>query len=222
MDIANFKLQIAKVKIFQFSFFILLFAFLLSSCVSFQVGGEIAKGRLELTRGDPKVSLPYFQRAAALDPNYITNFTVLREGVWTYVGRANYASGNLPEARKALEQARSRYEHDYLARLYLGLVLSRQGERDRGSKEIAAGLRGLGEWFDYIEKYVQEGRFWDPTKKIQGEMQKSLAMIDGREINWPELTENVEWIGIEMEREIDRVIEEEREHRLKESETERP
>ncbi len=204
------------------SLFALCSLLLLAGCTSFQVGGEITKGRLELIHGDPKVALPYFQRAASLDPNYITNFTVFREGVWTYVGRANYGSGNLPEARKALEQARSRYEHDYMARLYLGLVLSRQGERERGSKEIAAGLKGLGEWFGYIENYTREGRYWDPTKKIQGEIRKSLAMINGRELKWEELTQNVEWIGRELEREIDRVREDEREDRDRESDNGRP
>ena len=172
---------------------------------------------MALMYGDPKVALAHFQQAAALDPNYITNFTVLQEGVWTYVGRANYATGNLPEARKALEQARSRNERDYLSRLYLGLVLARQGEREGGSKQVEAGLKGLEESLDFVERYTHVGRYWDPGKKIQGEIQKNLAMISGREFDWQELTQNVEWIGKEVEQEIDLARRDEREDRLRES-----
>jgi len=216
MKIAKGKMENAKWKILRFAICTLQFAIFLSGCVAFQVGGEIQGGRTALMYGDPKVALVHFQQVAALDPNYITNFTVFQEGVWTYVGRANYATGKLPEARQALEHALSRYEHDYLARLYLGLVLERQGERERGSKEVEVGLKGLGDWLVYIDQYTHQGRYWDPAKKIQSEIKRNLAMVSGREFNWRELGQNIEWIGKEIEQEIDRARKDESEDRLRE------
>ncbi len=193
-------------------------AILLSGCTAFQIGEEIAKGRMELMYGDPKVALPYFQRAAALDPDYVTNFTLLREGVWTYVGRANYASGNLAEARKALERARSSYAEDDLAKIYLGLVLARDGDQQRGVREIEAGLTGLADWLDFIEFYHPAGYYWDPAKKIRSEARRNLAMIKGRDVNWKDLIANVEGIGGEMEREIDRAWQDEKRDRERDKE----
>ncbi|MGH7772159.1 MAG: tetratricopeptide repeat protein [Candidatus Binatia bacterium] len=185
-------------------------AILLSACTAFQVGGEIVKGRSELLHGDPKAALARFQRVAELDPDYRLNFTILRQGVWTYIGRANYATGNLPEARKALERARSRDAADDLAKLYLGLVLGRDEDQRRGLRELEAGLRGIADWLDYIEQYHRSGHYWDPTKKIRNESRRNLAMIKGQDVNWKELTQNIEWIGREIELEIDRAWEHER------------
>jgi len=208
MKRADFKSRITTGRSF---YFLLPFALVvISGCAAFQLGGDIAKGRMELMYGDPKVALPYFQRAAALDPNYITDFTLLREGVWTYVGRANYASGNLPEARSALERARSRYAEDDLAKIYLGLVLGREGDQQRGLKEIEAGLTGLANWLDFIEFYHPRGYYWDPAKKIRSEARKNTALIKGLDVNWKELIANVEWIGKEMELEIDRAWQDEK------------
>src|SRR5207249_9469839 len=99
-----------KSKLLKFAICNLQFALfaLLSGCVAFQVGGEINQGRAELLYGDPKVALVHFQRAAELDPNYRLSYSIFPEGVWTYVGRAYYAAGRMPEARQALERARSR------------------------------------------------------------------------------------------------------------------
>src|SRR3989304_7823080 len=150
------KMKNEKVKILQFAICILQFAIFLSGCVSFQVGGEIQKGRMELMYGDPKVALAHFQRAAELEPDYMLNYSIFREGVWTYVGRAHYASGRFAEARQALERARSRHADDNLAKLYLGLALGRDGNQQRGLKEIEAGLMGLAGWLGFIV-YIYSG-----------------------------------------------------------------
>ncbi len=181
----------------------LLFAILLSGCVNFQASGEVQKGRLSLSIGEPKVALAHFQRAAELDPNYLLDSSIFDEGVWTYVGRAYYTMGNLPEAQKALERARSQYEGDILAKLYLGLVLARDGDRPRGLREMEAGIRGLGGWLDNMQAYDLDGIYWDPTGNIMKEIKRSLAMIEGRDINWAELIASGEWIGDEFEEEID-------------------
>ena len=117
---------------FQRLFVALGFLLLFSGCASFQVGGDIQKGRLALLYGDPNVALEHFQRAANSDPNYLLDFSIFDEGVWTYVGRAYYAMGKLPEAQKAFERARSLHRQDHLAKLYLGLVGVRMG----GSLEV--------------------------------------------------------------------------------------
>ena len=55
-----------------------------------------AKGRMELLYGDANVALAYFQQAAELNPNYRLNYSIFPEGVWTYVGRANFAARHDP------------------------------------------------------------------------------------------------------------------------------
>mgnify|MGYP003694643011 CR=1 FL=1 len=55
-----------------------------------------------------------------------------REGIWTYVGRSQYALGRYNEARQSLERALAKDRDDNLARLYLGLTLARSGDTARG------------------------------------------------------------------------------------------
>jgi tetratricopeptide (TPR) repeat protein len=182
---------------------LLAFVLFLQGCVAYQVGGDIQRGRMELLYGDPKVALGYFERAAELDPDYRLNYTIFPEGVWSYVGRANLAAGNVPEARKALERARTRDE-DNLAKVYLGLVMTRQGERDRGAKEIEAGLKGLYEWYDYVQFYHIDGQYWDPGKQLRKSIQSNLAGLTSRGSDSPELVQNIALLGREIEMEIDR------------------
>jgi tetratricopeptide (TPR) repeat protein len=153
--------------------------------------------------GDPKIALAHFQRVAELDPNYRYDFSILDQAIWTYVGRAYYATGKLTDARQALERALSRYQQDHLARLYLGMVLGRDGDRPRGIKEIGAALRGLEDWFNHLDRYHPYARFWDPGGQIRSEIQRSLAMVSGKEFNWQELIASGEWLGKTMEEEID-------------------
>ncbi len=181
---------------------LLLSLILVSGCVTVQVMGEIQNGRRELMYGDPKVALAHFQRAAELDPDYLLNLSILPEGVWTYLGRAYYATGNLPEARRALERARSRHEQDNLAKLYLGLVLARDGDRERGFNEIEAGLGGLHQWLNYIDEYHPDGRFWDPGRDLRSAIRKELTGMRGKEVNWTQLIANGEWLGRQFEEEI--------------------
>lgn len=183
--------------------FFLFFVFFLSACVSFQVGGDIQKGRLALMYGDPNVALEHFQRAAESNPDYLLDFSIFDEGVWTYVGRAYYAMEKHSEAQKAFERARSRHNQDHLARLYLGLVLGQDGDRQRGLREIEAGLKGLRDWLDDLERNLSEGVYWDPRLHLRKEIHKSLAMIESRDVNWTQLIASGEWLGREFEEEID-------------------
>ncbi|MBI2359728.1 MAG: tetratricopeptide repeat protein [Deltaproteobacteria bacterium] len=176
---------------------------LLSGCASIRVAGEVQTGRHALLAGRPDEALSHFRRAADLNPDYLLNFSLLDEGIWTYVGRAYYAMGKLPEARQALERARWRYDEDHLAKLYLGLVLARDGERHRALTEIESGLTGLGDWLDNIDRYRLDGRFWDPGKRLRSEIQRNLSTIQGRDIDWAQLIASGEWLGTEFEREVD-------------------
>ena len=184
-----------------FGFFLALL--FVSSCASFQAAGQIQAGRLALFKDEPAIAAAHFRRAAEVDPNYLMNFGVYSQGVWGYVGRTEYLTGNLPQARRSLERAVTQYNDDYLARIYLGLTLARGGDRQRGIGELQSGMKGIHDWLDHIEYNTQWGRFWDPEKKIRSEIENSLAMISAKQVNWEQLTASGEWIGRTMEREID-------------------
>jgi tetratricopeptide (TPR) repeat protein len=186
----------------RFAVSIILF---LSGCASFQAGSQILAGRQALLTNNPERALAYFQQAAAKSPDYIYTSGLYREGVWTYLGRAQYATGRLEDARQSFERALSVYKDDYLARLYLGLTVLRSGNQSRGLKELEAGLRGLYDWLEYMNYSRPHEAFWDPTRQIRSEIEKTLAMISGRDTDLQKLIENAEWIGMEMEKEIDRV-----------------
>lgn len=175
---------------------------LISGC-AFRVAGQVQEGRRALLVKDPEAALTHFQEAARTDPDY-TGPGPLREGVWTYIGRAQYDAGRLPEARQSLERARSSYKDDYFASLYLGLALARSGERSRGLDEIHSGMRGLHDWLEYVTRYAQYGLFWDPGREIRSGIEKELAVISGGEPDWPRLIASAEWLGRKMEEEMDR------------------
>ena len=121
------------------------------------------------------------------------------------MGRACYIAGKYPEARQALERAISLHKDDNMAKLYLGLSLARSGDRQRGLKEIEDGLRGLHEWLDYVNQYAafSYGQYWDPLGEIRAEIQNSLTMISGKDIDWQKLIASGEWVGRKLEEEID-------------------
>jgi len=190
----------------------LAFIFLLSGCASFQVAGLVQSGRRALLINNPEEARVYFQQAADSNPNYIFESGLFREGIWTYVGRAQYATGKLQEARQSLERALSLYKDDYLARLYLGLTLARSGDQSGGLKEIESAMKGLHDWLEYINSSRPFTAYWDPRREIRSELEKDLAMIAGKDIDWPKLIASAEWIGQKMEDEIDKVKRDELEH----------
>ena len=117
----------------------LLFAIFFSGCgPGFQAGSDVAQGRQALFRGDYQGALGYFQNAAQTDPNYIFG-TELREGTLSYLGRAQYLTGQLAPARDTLQKAIAQHKSDSVAQLYLGLTLARQGDRKDGLRRIEAG-----------------------------------------------------------------------------------
>jgi tetratricopeptide (TPR) repeat protein len=177
----------------------------LSGCGSVAVSGYVTRGRPQLLFGNPQIALADFQRAAELDPNYRYDFSILSEGIWSYVGRAYYETGNMAEAKKALEKDLSLYSDDNLSRLYLGMVLIREGNDKRGLQELQTALKSLGEWLDYIHQYNPDGPWWDPGGVLSSEIQSELAMISNKETPLTALLSRAESLGKSFEEEIDRV-----------------
>jgi len=193
-----------------FALYLLPFAFYLSGCASFEAGSNLQQGRYALMRGDAKLAQSLFQRASEIDPNLVYRIGPMKEGVWTYLGRAHYNSGNVKSAQAALEQARKRHPDDNFAPVYLGLTLSKNGDRQRAVNELQTGLKGLNDWFDYITTKSIDRAYWDPGSSIRSGISEQLARIDSKEINWPELVAGTERIGLEIEEEADKVARDKR------------
>jgi len=186
-----------------YTFVILSTLVFLSACAGFRVAGEVEAGRQALLTGKPDAALARFQNAAQMDPAYVMKFSPLQQSVWTYLGKTYYTTGKLAEARQALERASSMQRDDHLARLYLGLTLSKNGSREKGLREIESGMKGLHDWLEFISYNTTYGEFWDPSRKIRSELETNLAMISGKDIEWQRLLSGGEWIGKKLEAEID-------------------
>ncbi|MGE5219964.1 MAG: tetratricopeptide repeat protein [Chloroflexota bacterium] len=176
----------------------------LSGCAAFQAAGDVQGGREAFIIGKNEDASADFQRAAKIDPDYVTG-AVLPEGVWSYLGRSEYASGKLRLARHSLERALADNKDDQVARLYLGLTLARAGQRRRGLREIQAGLTGIKDWIDYVNDAFRfsYGQYWDPTGQIRSEIKSDLAMISSKHFTWSKLISDGEWVGRKVEEEID-------------------
>ena len=194
-----------------------LFVFL-AGCTSLQAGGEVQSGRQALLEGRNEVALGYFYSAAQRDPDYVyATGSSPKQGVWSYVGRSEYLTGRFPEARKNLERAIASNRPEDIARLYLGLTLGREGDRQRGLKEIESGMRGIDTFLDNISQTQRYsiGQYWDPDRDIRSAIQRDLAMISGKDLDWQKLTADTEWLGIRMEQESDLARRQEAEDRTR-------
>jgi len=181
-----------------------LFVFL-AGCTSLRTGGEVQYGRQALLEGRNEAALGYFYSAAQMDPNYIYRTgSSPTQSVWSYVGRTEYLTGRT-QARQTLERALSSNQPEDITRLYLGLTLAREGDRQRGLKEIEGGMRGINSFLDYINQAQRYsiGQFWDPDRDIRRAIQSDLAMISAKDFDWQRLITNTEWLGIRMEAESD-------------------
>src|SRR5499425_2580665 len=181
-----------------------LFVFL-AGCTSLRTGGEVQYGRQALLEGKNEAVLGYFYSAAQMDPNYIYRTgSSPTQSVWSYVGRTEYLTGRTQELQ-TLERALSSNQPEDITRLYLGLTLAREGDRQRGLKEIETGMRGINNFLDYISQTQRYsiGQYWDVNRDIRSAIQSDLAMISGKDLDWQKLTADTEWLGIRMEQESD-------------------
>ena len=181
-----------------------LFSIWLSACASFQVAGDIAHGRQALIAGNNQAALGYFQAAEQVDPTYVYG-TELRQGVLSYLGRAQYLTANYAQAQSTLETALSQNQSDNIARLYLGLTLARQGETQKALPDIDGGMKGIYDLLNYITDTFRfgDGQYWDPGRDIRSAIEKDRAMIANGKIDWLMLIADGESIALKTEREPD-------------------
>ncbi len=177
---------------------------LLSACAAVRGGGDVEQGRQALLAGNYQAALGNFQNAEQADPNYVYG-TELREGVLSFLGRAQYLTGNYAQARQTLEKALSQHRGDNLARLYLGLTLYRLGDQKAALTNIQRGMEGINNWLNYLNtNFAQEfGQGWDAGGTIRAGIKSDLAMISSGKIDWPKLIADGERLGIAIEQEED-------------------
>jgi tetratricopeptide (TPR) repeat protein len=207
----DFELQIVNfsrgdnLKNLGLSSFFWFAVFLLSCGANSQHKTQFSSGRQALFTGNYESALSYFQMVAQQDPNYVYGSEPV-QGVWTYVGIAQYLTGNLAQAQQTLERVVSQPQRADVARLYLGLTLARLNERQKGLQDIEAGMKGIHNFLDYMNQAFRYGigQFYDPRQAIRSAIEKAQAMIASENINWPQLLSDGERIGIEIEQESDR------------------
>jgi len=199
-----------------------------SGCAAFQVGTDVEAGRKAFLIGDNEAALGYFRSAAQMDPDYVYYGMGLRQNIWSYVGRSEYAAGRLAQARQTLEKAlvpsgdenalSSNGDQD-MARLYLGLTLARSGDQQRGLKEIEGGMRGIHDEIEYVTQAFRFsfGRYWDPRREIRSSIEGDLAMLSGKDVNVQRLIADGEWLGKTVEEEINLARRDEREDLLRQN-----
>lgn len=186
-----------------------LFFALLAGCATY-VGDDFVRGRQALLRNQPQEALAYFMEVARQNPDYVYHSMNFSEGIWTYVGRSQYQLGRYQEARESLERALAQNPEDHMARLYLGLAQLRSGDPKNGTAHVTAGMRGLHEWIEYMERTQSMQAYWDPAREIRRAIENELSAIKAERVDREDLIASAEWLGKEMEEEIDRARRDER------------
>jgi len=190
----------------------------LCGCVGMKAGSDVAYGRRALMGGDNEMALGYFQSALKTDPSYRYG-TAYQQGLLSYVGRTEYLTGRLPQARETLQRALTANKDEDIARIYLGLTLIRANDREAGLKDVQAGMRGIHDWLEWVTEAhrFSFGQFWDPARAIRSAIQSDLAMISGRDLDWQRVVADGEWVAMRMEAEGDKARNDERRERERDS-----
>ena len=177
----------------------------LCGCATMKAGGDVTIGRQEMFKGNNEAALGYFQSAWQADPTYKYG-TAYQQGLLSYVGRTEYLTGRLPQARDTLQKAVVANDNEDIARIYLGLTLIRADNREAGLKDVETGMRGIHEWLDWVNEAFRFsfGQYWDPAHEIRKAIDNDLAMITGRDIDWQRLIADSEWVARRMEAEGDK------------------
>jgi tetratricopeptide (TPR) repeat protein len=180
---------------------------LLSGCGAFhafQAWSAVSLGRQELFRGQNEGALESFEVAAREDPGY--SFGVDRpQGVFSYLGRAQYLNGKYVEARQSLERDLAWDPGNSLSRLYLGLTLARLNDRQNGLHNIVWGLTGIRYHINYYLKSDTDDirRFWDGHNQIRDAIASALKMAEPPNVDWDSLIVLSERIALAWEQEPD-------------------
>ncbi len=192
---------------FSYSFAMPLFVlFFLSSCATLKVSRDVQSGRTALKLDQPKEAITHFEAAGRTDPDYLTDFTLLDIGIWSYVGMAYYQAGEKEKAIESFKRAKQRHREDHFARVFLGLVMSQIGQTRDGKAELVSGLNGLRRWLD-MTRSSNTGKavYWDPGDYLVNEIAQTLKLLQAEEVNWQAIDENVVRLARNFDDEIDEV-----------------
>jgi tetratricopeptide (TPR) repeat protein len=173
---------------------------LLSACASVRGPGDVNAGRHALINGNYQAAVSDFEAAEQLSPNYIYGGE-LREGVLSYLGQAQYLTGNYTQAHQTLLKALAQHKSDSVGRLYLGLTQYRLGDQKAALQNIKAGIEGISNFLKSVNSSfaMDYGQNWDPGGMIQNRINTDLAMISSGNIDWSKLISDGEWLAIMIE-----------------------
>jgi tetratricopeptide (TPR) repeat protein len=151
-----------------------------AACAALDRGGEFLSGRRALMTGDYQTALAYFERVAQSDPNYVAPFSSFQESIWTYLGRAQYQTGKLVDAKRSLERALSQLPNDSVAKLYLGLTNVRLQTTEKASnpftlQDISFALRERVEPKRVAALARERGVAFELTAESEGQLRKAGA-----------------------------------------------
>jgi tetratricopeptide (TPR) repeat protein len=151
-----------------------------AACAALDRGGEFLSGRRALMTGDYQTALAYFERVAQSNPNYVAPFSSFPESIWTYLGRAQYQTGKLADAKKSLERALSQLPNDSVAKLYLGLTNARLQTTEKAGnpftlQDISFALRERVEPKRVAALARERGVAFDLTAESEGQLRKAGA-----------------------------------------------
>jgi len=188
-------------------------------CASLKAGSDLAYGRRALVGGDYETSLGYFQSAIQTDPSFRYG-TAYQQGLLSYVGRTEYLTGRLPQAQQTLQKALVANKDEDIARIYLGLTLIRRDNREAGLKDVETGMRGIHAWLDWVTETFRFsfGQYWDPARAIRSAITSDLKMMSGRDLDWPKVIADSEWVAMAMEEEGDKARKQEQQDRQRDGE----
>lgn len=153
---------------------------IVAACATLDRGGEFLSGRRALMTGDYPTALVYFERIAQSDPNYVAPFSSFQESIWTYLGRAQYQTGKLTDAKRSLERALSQNPNDSVAKLYLGLTNVRLQTTEKASdpftlQDVSFALRERIEPKRVAALVRERGVAFDLTAEAEGQLRKAGA-----------------------------------------------
>lgn len=183
----------------------LVMTWIFSACDSFNAGTQFSSGRQAFLAKKYDEALPYFQKVADDSPGYVYDSFNFRQSIWSYLGRAQYYTGKMTEARQSCERALAANHDEPLARIFFGLAGLQIADDANGVRELTKGLEGLRGWIDYENDHNPSQRMWDPRREIRAEIGNALQTVSDQPTDRRKLFENVEWIGQRMEDEIDQV-----------------
>ena len=170
-------------------------------CAGSQAAHQIQEGRLALLTGNPEAAVHHFEQAAALDSK--NGGSPLQESAWTYVGRAHYGTMKYSLARQALDRALAQNKDDDVARLYVGLIGTREQMNETSRKQIQAGLQGVYDRIEYIKRFTVAGEFWDPSGQLSTELLALIKAVSAPQVDWSSVIPRVEQLGLTIENEVD-------------------